>query len=266
MFRIILALTISSLCNAEETSAPGKVVAWTLGQSGSVKNPIYRTQTIETSGLSRQLAEVSKSKEVIAYLKRDDGQTLISDSWISNEVKSSSQSIIMPNVYLSAEVSSRRSLLGHIVNTDDAKQISLSQFRELMTSDVALSNGKVDAYIVSMTGSENDKADLKAISSLPGASRILLIVADEPSSVAPQMQAHYSRILSYTLNNNTWEGGEYSLYSTDGKFLYITPDIFTGVATGLFFFFVLITGYSCLGDIQGPGTFANKLPALGKEA
>lgn len=241
-------------------------MAWTLGYSSSAKNPIYRTQTIETPTLSRQLAEVSKSKEVIAYLKRVDGKSLISESWISNEVKSSSQSIILPNVYLSADASLRRSLMGHIANDENSKKVSLSQFRELMSSSTPLSNGEVDAYIVTMTGSESDKEDLKTIAALPGASRILLVVADEPTAVAPEAHAHYSRILSYTLNNNTWEGGEYSLYSSDGKFLYITPDIFTGVATGLFFFFVLLTGFSCLGDIQGPGTFANKLPALGREA
>ena len=52
----------------------------------------------------------------------------------------------------------------------------------------------------------------------------------------------------------------------DEKYLLVTPDIVTGVMTGLFFLAVGVLGLCCLGDIQGPGSFVNQNPTVGKEA
>ena len=61
------------------------------------------------------------------------------------------------------------------------------------------------------------------------------------------------------------EGGEYAIYYAD-TYLYITPDIFTGLLTGIFMFFVALIGLNCLGAIQGNTTYVEKLPIVGKEA
>jgi hypothetical protein len=45
------------------------------------------------------------------------------------------------------------------------------------------------------------------------------------------------------------EGSEYSIYYAS-KYLYITPDIFTGLLTGLFFFFVFYIGLGRLSANQ----------------
>ena len=60
------------------------------------------------------------------------------------------------------------------------------------------------------------------------------------------------------------EGAEYSIYYAN-TYLYMTPDLFTGLITGVFFFFVLLIGFNCLGQIQGPGSFVMKGPVVGKE-
>lgn len=61
------------------------------------------------------------------------------------------------------------------------------------------------------------------------------------------------------------EGAEYSIYYAD-TYLYITPDIFTGLLSGIFMCFVALLGLTCLGSIQGNSTFVDKLPIVGKEA
>ena len=80
---------------------------------------------------------------------------------------------------------------------------------------------------------------------------------------------HYSRILStlapYGSKYYLPEGTEFSIYSAD-TYLYITPDIFTGLMTGLFIFFVLFIGLSCLNSVQGITYFYGKVPIVGKEA
>lgn len=60
-------------------------------------------------------------------------------------------------------------------------------------------------------------------------------------------------------------GAEYSIYYAN-TYLYITPDLFTGIMTGLFFGVVLLIGINCLGSIQGLNNFYDKLPSVGKEA
>ena len=86
-------------------------------------------------------------------------------------------------------------------------------------------------------------------------------VLESSSSLA---EGHYSRILKTSSASSTTssaaasnsstssyspEGSEYSIYYK-GQYLYITPDIFTGLMTGLFFVFVLYIGLGRLSAIQ----------------
>ena len=61
------------------------------------------------------------------------------------------------------------------------------------------------------------------------------------------------------------EGCEYSIYYA-GQYLYVTPEILTGILTGLFMLFVISTGLSKLNSIGNNSTFVTKMPVLGKEA
>ena len=79
----------------------------------------------------------------------------------------------------------------------------------------------------------------------------------------PKKAGKYQRILTAASSATPTIG--FSMYK-DGTYLYITPDIFTGLVTGLFCAFVLIVGFGCLGGIQGPGTFVAKGPDVGREA
>jgi len=46
----------------------------------------------------------------------------------------------------------------------------------------------------------------------------------------------------------------------------MTPNIFSGLLFFFMFLFVIYTGISCMGDIQGGDTFTDKYPSLGREA
>ena len=56
------------------------------------------------------------------------------------------------------------------------------------------------------------------------------------------------------------------MYKENTNYLYMTPDLFTGIMTALFFAFILYLGFSYLGGIQGPTTFVMKGPDVGREA
>ena len=58
----------------------------------------------------------------------------------------------------------------------------------------------------------------------------------------------------------------FSMYKENTNYLYMTPDLFTGLMTALFFAFILYLGFSYLGGIQGPTSFIMKGPDVGREA
>jgi hypothetical protein len=93
-----------------------------------------------------------------------------------------------------------------------------------------------------------------------------LIVALQGAGVtAPSAKGHYSRLLQDNqADNYNPEGTEFTIYYQN-TYLYLTPDLFTGLMTFLFAAFVLLTGFSCLNQIQGPSTFVHVMPTLGKE-
>jgi len=118
----------------------------------------------------------------------------------------------------------------------NARHLSLRELKEFLTESPASNLKK--SYIVTLTGDVSEESDLQMISKLSRKLSVLMIAGEEPRGIAPKTYAHYERVLStpYSVSKNTtWEGGEYSIYY-QGKYLYITPDIFTGSLTGLFFF------------------------------
>ena len=80
--------------------------------------------------------------------------------------------------------------------------------------------------------------------------------------------AYYNRFLSTANSSSSLfyspEGSEYSIYF-GGNYLSLTPDLFTGLMTALFFLLVFTVGLGRLSAIQGMSTFYDRLPAVGKE-
>jgi len=268
----ILVLPLCLCISSYNDPTVGKAVTWTLDDAGDIVVPSYRTQTTDTTQLSGYLKDEIKSKEMFVIVQKEDKSSPLSVPYIANSIKSSSQAVIIPHLYASDAESSKRSLLEHFeLNgvVEKIHHVSLPQLHEMVVGKSSpLQNGILDSYVVTITGDASEENQFKAISKASRASAVMLMVAEDPSAVAPTSHAQYSRVLTspfYKHPNVTWEGGEFSIYY-QGKYLYMTPDILTGVMTGLFFFFILLTGFNCLGAIQGPGTFANKLPPLGKEA
>jgi hypothetical protein len=164
---------------------------------------------------------------------------------------------------------------------ENAQKMNLETFKQLLAArheNGPLFNGRVDSYEVTVAGDATDVTHMTEISQLAAelgpSCPIMFAAMDVPvsSAVAPA-DAQYSRILSTPQGSSNLldglfykpEGTEYSIYYAS-TYLYITPDIFTGLLTGIFFAFTLLTGYSCLGYIQGNSSFPTKMPIVGKEA
>ena len=260
----------SLLAAAEDRGAPGRAIFWNvIHQTEDTNgNTVYRTADFMAPNLGEIVDEMSTGSDVVVLLRKEDSASLVSHPWVSSSVKSSSRSLVMSSVYHPQAKSSAESVQKYIMDSpvmQGASHINVRDLKETLSGPQSSKQKK--SYVVTLTGDVSEESDLQLISKLSRKLSILMIVSEEPKGMAPKSYAHYQRVLTtpYTVSkNNTWEGGEYSIYY-QGKYLYITPDIFTGSLTGLFFFFVLLIGFNCLSSIQGPGTFATKLPPLGKE-
>ena len=83
------------------------------------------------------------------------------------------------------------------------------------------------------------------------------------SYLVPKNAGQYQRILTATAAATPVIG--FTIYK-GGSYLYMTPDLFTGIMTMLFCTFILYVGFKFLGGIQGPSSFVMKGPDVGREA
>lgn len=250
----------------------------------------HDTRTLEAPILSSILDKAAWKHEVVVLLKSENSP--IDFNSIKQFIKSSNAEV-MTSVYHAKD---GMSIHDNILNADvmkDSNNMSLDEFRNHINSQKSINNGVFsnnhpDAYEIQLSGDSNEGEILREISNT-SPRPILFVASKEPSVellLAPSNNAEYSKILhsrtrilgtssnstsnstGYVVDSNLLykpEGAEYSIYYAS-TFLYITPDLFTGIMTGLFIFFVLLTGVSCLNAIQGHETFASKQCPVGKEA
>lgn len=281
IFSAILLVSVS-VSNSADLNAPGKAVFWSpfLGSSSKAN---YQTQSFESSQINGLFDSRAKATEIVALIKSADGQSALSHESVKQSIRGSFDVTVLPNIYPSGNEREEVSILAKSTSFENANKIDLDAFIQILqehesNSDAVgpLNNGIVDSYVIILNGHAIEHEQMKTIATLSSKfsnSAILFAAADEPmeKAVFPAKHGNYGRLLSTASSSNIDgiyykpEGSEYSIYYAD-TYLYITPDIFTGLMTGIFVFFVLLTGYSCLGAIQGNSIYPSKMPVLGREA
>mmetsp|Transcript_25783 Transcript_25783/g.43016 ORF Transcript_25783/g.43016 Transcript_25783/m.43016 type:complete len:327 (+) Transcript_25783:123-1103(+) len=101
---------------------------------------------------------------------------------------------------------------------------------------------------------------------VPATVTVTPAAAEDVGGVDGVIRIDSTRQLGDTTTDSETDAADFSIYASDGKTLYMTPDMFTGLMTFLFMLFVAFTGLSCMNSIQGMSFFYDKVPAIGKEA
>lgn len=285
MMKIFLAVFFTSVAAStteELHNAPGRAIFWS-PHEGKASRPEYRAQSLVTSALNDIFENTAKGNEIVAIIKSADGRLVLAHNSVKDSIRLSSKSVVMPYIYHTQNVEQQASLLAGAESLQNVKKIDLPSFVQILqdhnlnpAASGPMTNGVLDAYEISLTGHETDHELMSTVSNLASKSstpQILFVAVEEPmiNAVSLSKNGFYSRVLSANSTTNSSgifykpEGSEYSIYYAN-TYLYITPDIFTGLMTGIFVFFVLLTGYSCLGAIQGNSVYPSKMPVLGREA
>ncbi len=256
-FIIVSSLFISAAANEK----PGKLAIWKYGQESIGKSS--NTRTMDIREMDKALKEDTSNSEVLVFMKHAHG--LIPKSVIDH-MESANTMKYYPHVYLSAE---HQNSMENVLLSSKLMRNAQTDLSLLKKDKSLFNNKKVDAFVVQLNGDENDLKTLQELTKFASTKNIAFVALEEPTSFAPAEEGDYRRIL------NGWniiteddlylpEGTEWTIFYA-GQFLYLTPELFTGLMTMIFMFFVGLIGFQCLGDVQGPSTFPNKLPPLGKE-
>ena len=231
--------------------------------------------------------------EVLTPLLKNDiivftsTQPILSMSSIRHAMEISS-GMVLPHIYRDESTTDIRSTLTtktslHLVSLDDLLNTANKCIDSCVFKDT-----NVDGFLVELQGSQEEDQLVLSLLHHSDLKTVTYIAFEEPDAKAikPTKQGHFSSLVvdssadvrrlqtsnassnsSVTIESTYLykpEGAEYSIYYAN-TFLYITPDIFTGLLTGIFMVVTALCGISCLGQIQGPATFTTKSPPIGKE-
>lgn len=270
----LLAFVTVALC-----AVPGKVAFWDSSASSQQLNRIrHTTKSVSLENAVSVPTKLSTQYEAVVFLQ---GDHVLNDQSVVNGIKSSSNAEVLTNIYTSKSSPIRRALT-ETSHLKHAKSVSVEEMTKLIKEGGLLSDGKADAFVVTVEKNADSLNELLAATSTLTAGKLLFIASSEGTAVAPTQAGNYQRHLSTasadsagsTLSSATTTaaaastpatGAEFSIYY-EGTYLYITPDIFTGLMTFLFMFFVVLIGLNCMGSIQGMSSFYDKVPSNGKEA
>jgi hypothetical protein len=277
---------------------PGKVLLWSYN-SGTHH---YNTKSMTISSAMNIIQEVAKDYEMVIVLNPSKEVKIKEASFLTDHLKEINLQVINYVYPTSVEESSIPSSLKdkfkpvstHTTHNKDDFQAAVSS---AMHNKMVLNN-KVPDFIeiqhhhemtnVYSNVLKNEVPDsLKAkvlfvsfvdISPLASSTSVASdaavnsyssAVASSSSSATPRRMLASNSSSDSTYNSTLPEGSEFSIYyftDKDHGYLYLTPDIFTGLMTALFMTFTVLIGLRCLGEIQGMSAFYEKQPLVGREA
>jgi hypothetical protein len=246
---VVSALIFGLVASVAQASVPGKLAVWSLGGPKAAAH--YDSRSVLVDKATSRVNELAQKADIVVFLSH--GETTYPAA-VRDSIKEAAQLEVMPHVYkVSADAHS---------GIMEAAILASDAFKNAKTDITQVKSG--DSVIVKLSGSiAADTELLKSIHKLAENHKLTIVAIEEPTAVAPAVSSDYSRRLAANPNYLP-SGTEFTIYY-NGEYLYLTPELFTGLMTMLFLAFVGFTGLQCLGAIQGPATFPTKLPPLGKE-
>jgi len=263
------------------TSNPGKVFLWSYNDG----THSYNTKSMDINSAMGSIADISKDYELIVFLSPTAEDTM--QETIMNANNLHVLNYIYPN-------SNQDNSISMNLKTIFPSQ-KIASKKAFQTATQELANNNVPDFIEIQNNHEMANVYSNALmNELPSnlKSKILFVSYTDITRASPvsatnnrKLEGFYSGAIdsfsadidmmglgAAATTNSTLspEGSEFSIYFyyplTGKLYLYLTPDIFTGLMTGLFIFFTVLIGVTCLGQIQGMSTFYDKLPVVGREA
>lgn len=256
---IAAALLVSLVGTVQGANTPGRALFWSSQRGESPAT--YRSQSSTFADVQSMLQDEALNRDLTVMFcsEEEESNEFFTAPHFADSIKGADHAVVMPNVYNSREN------LGVSLCAHAGKSSQVTTIGDMMSTLSAASPSDVKNFMIPLVGSEHTTAAFDDLLQQLHQKNALIVGLQSPEVAAPSTKGHYSRLLQSNQDTNyNEEGTEFTIYYQN-TYLYLTPDLFTGLMTFLFATFVLLTGFSCLNQIQGPATFVHVMPTLGKE-
>lgn len=280
---LVVFLGLVSACIGADVASPGVALFWTHAATGrsDAATPMHITKGVRAEFVGTFLKEKKMDYHAVAVLApAEAGSSFLENDAITGAFKASPHQTTINTIYKSdSGVSLGSSVAGA---KGEVQEVTLAEFAQALGKKNV--GGNVPTYRVSVHNSASDVAALASLSSASAEAKVLFVSYTEPQASAPAAATNFQQkkralagddgddadeaVVDTTDSHSIYyspEGATWSMYYAD-TYLYITPDIFTGLMTGLFMLAVILVGLNCMGQIQGITYFYDKLPPVGREA
>jgi hypothetical protein len=261
---IAATLLVSLVASVQGTNTPGRALFWSSRRGEDAAPATYRSQSSTFTDVHNMLQDESLNKDLVVTFCSEQEETneFFTSPHFSASVKGADHAVMMPNVYHSLE-NQGVSLCAQARDSSASQVVTVD---ELLTTLSAPSPAEHSRFMIPLSASTHTSAPYEQLLAQLHQKNALIVGLQSPEVAAPSTKGHYSRLLQTNNQDSNYnpEGTEFTIYYQN-TYLYLTPDLFTGLMTFLFCSFVFLTGFSCLNQIQGPSTFVHVMPTLGKE-
>lgn len=256
---IAATLLVTLAATVQGANTPGRALFWSSARGEAPAT--YRSQSSTFADVNNLLQDEALDRDYVVTFCSEEEETneFFTTPHFSASVKGSDHAVLLPNVYHSAQ-DQGSSLCAHA--RESSHEISVE---DMLTTLSASTPSAHKNFFIPLLTSTHESSSYEQLLAQLHKKNALIVGLQTPEVSAPATKGHYSRLLQSNMDDNyNPEGQEWTIYYQN-TYLYLTPDLFTGLMTFLFCSFVLLTGFSCLNQIQGPSTFVHVMPTLGKE-
>jgi len=217
------------------------------------------TKTMHAGDVVSRVDTLAQDADVVVFLHSDSvGAALASDT-VKRSVKASSHYEVMSNVYASSSSSVAKEVAATSTTMQMAQAVTAEQLCAAVHDTRAFASHK---GVYRVTDTALGASCTRKLHAATASTKVLVVAIDDSVAVAP---AAATAVAGRRLEDADTEVNNGYVIYYDSTYLLITPDIFTGIMTMLFLFVVGLIGFSCLGSIQGPYSFVDRNPTVGKE-
>jgi len=295
----LLVVLLASACNA--LKSVGLAAIWSPSASNGVVS--YNSATMHSQDLAERLEKQQADLVVLLTTeKASTGNSILSLEEVTNSIRQS-DATIATSLYQTKTDAESKSIHELLLQSKPNTQMNLSELHQLLLQSQRDLSMRIQHEHIKVSLDQNlqdpqMQTSLKMIhdAAIANSKKIIFLAIDEPTMTAPALSASYlitnadadvmmegeemRRMLKSNGNSNNNSsstqpnterdyrpaGTEFSIYHS-GNYLYITPDILSGIITSFAIVFVFLFGLSQLSNIQGASTFTDEksIPPIGKE-
>lgn len=256
---IVATLLASLIVTVQGANTPGRALFWSSKRGDTPA--VYRSQSSTFDDVRNMLQDEALNRDftVTFCSENEDTNEFFTTPHFSASVKAADRAVVMPNVYNSRQHHGV-SICAHARESPNSQVVSADEMLNVLSGSPTSQRN----YVIPMDV-ETASARYEELLSNLHERNALIVGLQNPEVAAPSAKGNYRRLAENTDEENyNPEGTEFTIYYQN-TYLYLTPDLFTGLMTALFAAFVLLLGFSCMNQIQGPSIYVHTMPTLGKE-